>query len=148
MRVQRWLENVQISNSAVFKWLSELVKKVLINPIIPTRTSYFRHSYHPTSDNIYRPKPAWAIGYTANRYPDTNLFRVLCFVYAASFSYIQYVFVNTEVTDVLYFILGNPVLRCVVLVYSLRFSLVLIILNYECMDPFMITPYILRATWP
>jgi hypothetical protein len=25
---------------------------VLINPIIRTRTRYFRHAYHPTHDNI------------------------------------------------------------------------------------------------
>jgi hypothetical protein len=32
--------------------LRELVTKVLINPIIRTRTRYFRHAYHPTRDNI------------------------------------------------------------------------------------------------
>jgi hypothetical protein len=33
-------------------WLRELVTKVLINPIIRTRTRHCRHVYHPTRDNI------------------------------------------------------------------------------------------------
>jgi hypothetical protein len=32
-------------------WIRELVNKVQINPIIRTRTRYFRHSYQPTSEN-------------------------------------------------------------------------------------------------
>jgi hypothetical protein len=33
-------------------WLRELVTKVLINPIIRTRTRHFRRAYHPTRDII------------------------------------------------------------------------------------------------
>jgi hypothetical protein len=33
-------------------WLRELVTKMLINPIIRTRTRQFRHAYHPTRANI------------------------------------------------------------------------------------------------
>jgi hypothetical protein len=29
------------------------VTEMLINPIIQTRTRYFRHAYHPTRDTIY-----------------------------------------------------------------------------------------------
>jgi hypothetical protein len=33
-------------------WLRELVNKVLINPIIRTRTRQFRQPYHPTPGSI------------------------------------------------------------------------------------------------
>jgi hypothetical protein len=33
--------------------LRELVTKVLINPIIRTRTRHFRRAYHPTRDSMY-----------------------------------------------------------------------------------------------
>jgi hypothetical protein len=48
----------RLFKSAIALYLSmikkELVTKVLINPIIRTRTRYFRHAYHPTCDNIIR----------------------------------------------------------------------------------------------
>jgi hypothetical protein len=37
--------------------LRKLVTKVLINPIIRTRTRHFRHAYHPTRDHIYHESP-------------------------------------------------------------------------------------------
>jgi hypothetical protein len=33
-------------------WLREAVTEVLVDPIIRTRTRYFRHAYHPTRNNI------------------------------------------------------------------------------------------------
>jgi hypothetical protein len=47
--------NWKVSKSAIALYLSmikELVTKVLINPIIRTRTRYFRQAYTPTRDNI------------------------------------------------------------------------------------------------
>jgi hypothetical protein len=49
---------VYISDSAVLPVLTvikrEVVTKVLINPIIGTRTRHSRHAYHPTLDNSFR----------------------------------------------------------------------------------------------
>jgi hypothetical protein len=40
-------------------WLRELVTKVLINPIIRTRTHYFRRAYHPTCDSMVEDSNLW-----------------------------------------------------------------------------------------
>jgi hypothetical protein len=45
----------KVCNSAIALYLiviTEVVTTVIINPIIRTRTRYFRHAYHPTRDNI------------------------------------------------------------------------------------------------
>jgi hypothetical protein len=47
--------NWKVCKSAIALYLSVIKRtcnQVLINPIIQTRTRYFRHVYHPTRDNI------------------------------------------------------------------------------------------------
>jgi hypothetical protein len=51
--MQRWTVNRGNSDSAVLKmWFREIVTKVPINPVIRTRTRYFRCAYHPTRDTM------------------------------------------------------------------------------------------------
>jgi hypothetical protein len=53
MCVHRWTESVQNSDSTVLiVFKRESVTEVPINPIIRSRTRYFRHTYPQTRDNI------------------------------------------------------------------------------------------------
>jgi hypothetical protein len=52
---------VCVCKSGIMLYLSvierECVTKVLINPIIRTRTSHLHGAYHPTRDNMFRYQP-------------------------------------------------------------------------------------------